>query len=103
MTIEEALLLFDKWWTERTRITCTFLGGGLRLRITGTIDRIEPDSILMYSADESARLHLPLHSMHLCRYCDPRELNLPEAEEQFAGFLVIRLPDGGVLQFAEPK
>ena len=103
MTIEEVLLLFDKWWSERTRITCTYLGGGLRVRLTGTIDRIDADSVLMHTGDESAILQLPLHSVHMCRYCDPRELYVPEAEEQFAGFLVIRLQDGGVLQFAEPK
>lgn len=103
MTIDEALLLFDKWWSERTRITCTILGGGLRVRITGTIERIEAGSILMHTEDEAAFLHLPLHSAHMFRYCDPRELDVPEAEENFAGFLIIHLQNGDVLQFAEPK
>jgi hypothetical protein len=75
----------------------------LRLRLSGTIDSINADSILMHTGDESAILQLPLHSVHICRYCDPRELDMPLAEEQFAGFLIIRLQEGGVLQFAEPK
>jgi hypothetical protein len=103
MTIDDALLLFDKWWSERTPITSTVLCGGLRVRFTGTIDQIEAGSILMHTGDEDAYLHLPLHSVHEFRYCDPREIDEPEAEERFAGFLIMRLQEGGVLQFAEPK
>jgi hypothetical protein len=103
MTIDDALLLFDKWWSERTPITCTFLGGGLRVRITGTIERIEAGSVLMHTEDDAAFLHLPLHSVHAFRYCDPRELEVEEAEERFAGFLILHMQNGNVLQFAEPK
>jgi hypothetical protein len=103
MTIDEALLLFNKWWSERTPITCTFAGRGLRVRFTGTSDRIEAGSILMHAGDEAVYLHLPLHLVHEFRYCDPREIDEPEAEEKFAGFLIMRLMDNTVLQFAEPK
>jgi hypothetical protein len=103
MTIDEALLLFNKWWSEDTLITCSFVGKGLRVRITGTIDRIEAGSILMHTADEAAFLHLPLHSVHEFRYCDSREIDEPGEEGKFAGFLIMRLMDGNVLQFAEPK
>jgi hypothetical protein len=70
---------------------------------TGTIEGIEAGSILMHNGDGDAFLHMPLHSVHEFRYCDPRELDEPEAEERFAGFLIMRLIDGNVLQFAEPK
>jgi hypothetical protein len=103
MTIDDALLLFNKWWSENTPITCSFVGKGLRVRITGTIERIEAGSILMHTSDESAFLHLPLHSVHEFRYCDAREIDEPGAEDKFAGFLIMRLMDGNVLQFAEPK
>jgi hypothetical protein len=103
MIIDEALLLFNKWWSERTPITCTFVGGGLQMRFTGTIDTIEAGSILMHTGDDAAFLHMPLHSVHEFRYCDPRELDEPDAEERFVGFLIMRLMDGNVLQFAEPK
>jgi hypothetical protein len=103
MTIEEVFLLFHKWWSESTPITCTFLGGGLRVRVTGRIDRIEAGSIFLHSGDETESLHLPLHSIHTFQYCEPRELGIPEGEERFAGLLIIHLQDGNVLQFAEPK
>ena len=103
MNIDEALLLFNKWWSEDTLITCSFVGNGLRLRMTGTIERIEAGSILMHTGDESAFLHLPLHSVHEFRYCDPREIDEPETEAKFAGYLIMRLMDGNILQFAEPK
>lgn len=103
MTIDDALLLFNKWWSERTPITCTFVGRGLRVRFTGTIERIEGGSITMHTGDESAYLQMPLHSVHEFRYCDPREIDEPGAAEDFAGFLIMRLMDNTVLQFAEPK
>ena len=103
MTIDEALLLFSKWRSEGMPITCTFIGKGLQVRITGTVDRIEAGSILMHTGDESAFLHLPLHSVHEFRYCDAREIDEPGAEGKFAGYLIMRLMDGNVLQFAEPK
>lgn len=103
MTVEEALLLFNKWWSENTPITCSFVGKGLRVRITGSIASIEVGTILMHTRDEAAFLQLPLHSVHEFRYCDSREIAEPGEEDKFAGFLIMRLMDGNVLQFAEPK
>lgn len=102
-TIEEALLLFDKWWQEQTPITCVFAGEGLQLRFIGTVDGIEAGSVTMHTDDAAAFLRLPLHSVHEFKYCDPREVDEPEARERFAGFLVMRLLDGTVLHFAEPN
>jgi hypothetical protein len=103
MTIDDALLLFNKWWSEDTPITCTFVGRGLKVRITGTIERIESGTILMHTGDEAAFLQMPLHSVHEFRYCDSREIGEPGAEDKYAGYLIMRLMDGSVLQFAEPK
>lgn len=103
MTIEDALLLFKKWRSENTPITCNFVGKGLRVRFTGFIGSIEAGTILMHTADEAAFLQLPLHSVHEFRYCDSREIAEPGEEDKFAGFLIVRLMDGNILQFAEPK
>ena len=102
-SIEEALLLFDKWWQERTPITCTFEGRGLRLRFIGTVESIDGGSVTMTGIDETSLLKLPLHSVHEFKYCDPREVGLPEARERYVGFLIMRLLDGNVVHFAEPK
>ena len=103
MKIDDAILLFKKWWNEGTPITCAFVGRGLRLQFTGTVEQVEAGTVLMQSGDASAFLQLPLHSVHEFRYCDSREIDEPGAEERFAVFLIMRLPDGNVLRFAEPK
>jgi hypothetical protein len=103
MTSDEVYLLFDKWWSEGTVVTCTFLGERMRARITGTIDRIVAGSVFLRSGDDAALLQLSLNSVHLVRYCEPRELGVPEGQEKCAALLIIHLNDGNVLQFAELK
>jgi hypothetical protein len=102
-SIDGALLLFDKWCQERTQITCALISSGLQIQFIGTVDNIEAGAITMSTRNEAGSLRLALHSVHEFRYCDPREIGDPEAEEKFAGFLIMRLLDGNVLHFAEPK
>jgi hypothetical protein len=103
MTIDEALLMFNKWWSECTPITCTYVGKGFQMRITGMVENIDAGTVVMHNREDDAFLRMPLHSVHQFRYCDPREVSQPETDEEFVAFLIMSLADGNVVQFAEPK
>ena len=102
-TIDGALLLFDKWYQERTAVTCVLVSGGLEMQFTGRIESMDAGTVTIANENEAASLRLALHSVHEFRYCDARELGDPEAREKFAGFLIMRLSDGNIVHVAEPK